>query len=90
MSQSYDVVISARADRDLQRLPEKIATACVKFIFEVLTKQPRRVGKPLRDELARFHCARRGIYRIIYRIDDNRHIVEIIHIDRRSKVYSSG
>lgn len=52
MSEPYQVQITARAARDLQRLPEKIATACVEFIFGPLVENSRRVGKPLRDELA--------------------------------------
>src|SRR6476659_6628203 len=32
----YAIRITARADRDLQRLPEKIAGACVEFIFGAL------------------------------------------------------
>ena len=31
MSEPYQVRITARAARDLQRLPEKIATACVEL-----------------------------------------------------------
>jgi hypothetical protein len=46
VSGPYQVQITARAARDLQRLPEKIAAACVKFIFGPLIVNPRQVGKP--------------------------------------------
>jgi mRNA interferase RelE/StbE len=87
VSEPYRVQITARAARDLQRLPEKIATACVEFIFGPLVENPHRVGKALRDELLGLHSARRGDYRVVYAIVGDRHRIEIVHIDRRSDVY---
>lgn len=87
MTEPYQVRITARADRDLQRLPEKIATACVEFIFGPLADDPNRVGKPLRDELVGLHSARRGDYRIVYEIDGDARRIDILHVDRRSDVY---
>ena len=66
MEKRYSIRVTARAERDLQRLPEKIATACVEFLFGPLADNPQRVGKPLRRELDGLHCARRGDYRVIY------------------------
>ncbi len=54
---------------------------------------PRHVGKPLRFELEGLHSARRGDFRIIYRIDQNHpdsHTnppVTIIAIEHRSDAY---
>jgi len=79
--------MTARADRDLQRLPEKIGTACVEFIFGPLLDNPQRVGKPLRDELAGLRSARRGDYRVVYAISEEPKRIEILHIGRRSDVY---
>jgi mRNA-degrading endonuclease RelE of RelBE toxin-antitoxin system len=87
VTEPYQVRITARADRDLQRLPEKIATACVEFIFGPLADDPNRVGKPLRDELVGLHSARRGDYRIVYEIDGDARRIDILHVDRRSDVY---
>jgi mRNA-degrading endonuclease RelE of RelBE toxin-antitoxin system len=87
VSEPYQVQITARAARDLQRLPEKIAMACVEFIFGALVANPPRVGKPLRDELVGLHSARRGDYRIVYAIVEDTRRIEILHIDRRSDAY---
>ena len=87
MSEPYAIRITARAYRDLQQLPEKIATACVEFIFGALAENPHRVGKPLRDELDGLHSARRGDYRVVYAIVDDVGTVDIVHIGRRSDVY---
>lgn len=68
-------------------MPEKIATACVEFIFGPLADNPRRAGGPLRAELVGLHSARRGDYRVIYGAAEDTLTVEVLHIDRRSDVY---
>jgi mRNA-degrading endonuclease RelE of RelBE toxin-antitoxin system len=83
VSGARQIRIAARAERDLARLPDKIATACVEFVFGPLAKEPYRVGRPLRGQLTGLYSARRGSYRIIYRIEDGDDHVEIIHIDHR-------
>ena len=87
MEERYSIRVTARAERDLQRLPEKMATACVEFIFGPLADNPQRVGKPPRGELGGLHSARRGDYRVIYGVVEDARTVEILHIDRRSDVY---
>lgn len=87
MSEPYRIQIAVRAERDLDRLPEKIGTACVEFIFGPLADNPQRVGRPLRGELAGMRSARRGDYRVLYTITDETHRIEIVHIGRRSDVY---
>jgi mRNA interferase RelE/StbE len=75
------------ARRCLARLPEKVASAAIEFIYGSLAEQPRRVGKPLKLDLAGQYSARRGDYRVIYRIDDDRRQVTIISIDHRADAY---
>lgn len=87
MGARYAIRVTARAERDLQRLPEKIAIACIEFIFGPLADSPQRVGKPLRGELGGLHSARRGDYRVIYGVVEDARTVEVLHIDRRSDVY---
>lgn len=72
------------AKRALARLPEKVAAAAVEFIYGALAENPHRVGKPLRRELEGLHSARRGDFRIVYRISD---IVTIMAIDHRADIY---
>jgi len=52
-----------------------------------LTENPRRVGQPLKLGLAGLHSARRGDYRVIYRIDDHLHAITIMAIEHRSDLY---
>ena len=49
--------------------------------------EPKRISRELRNELAGIHSARRGTYRILYRINDDKRTVTVIRIDRRRDVY---
>lgn len=83
----FEITFSASAQRDLRRLPEKISTAAVEFIYAGLASNPRRVGQELQLDLSDHYSARRGDYRIIYRIDDDAHTVLVVTIDHRSDSY---
>ena len=48
---------------------------------------PHRVGKPLFGPLADCHGARRGTYRIVYRIDEDNPAVHVLDIDHRTEIY---
>jgi mRNA-degrading endonuclease RelE of RelBE toxin-antitoxin system len=79
-----EITFSASAQGDLRRLPEKVATAAVEFIYSGLAENPRRVGHELQLDLADHYSGRRGDYRIIYRIDEPSHAVLIVTIDHRA------
>jgi mRNA interferase RelE/StbE len=68
-------------------LPLAVATAVAEFITGPLLDKPHVVGKPLASELAGYHSARRGAYRVIYRIDDDARVVHVVRIDHRADVY---
>ncbi|MBU8814105.1 type II toxin-antitoxin system RelE/ParE family toxin [Mycolicibacterium goodii] len=84
---AYTTKFTATARRDLDRLPPRILSAVIEFAFGDLARQPRKVGKPLRRELTGQHSARRGPYRLLYRIDDDTHTVWIHRVDHRSDAY---
>jgi mRNA interferase RelE/StbE len=73
--------------RSLQRIPEKASVAVVEFVYGALADEPTRVGRPLRWELEGLHSARRGDYRVVYRVDDHRHVVVIEAVAHRADVY---
>jgi mRNA interferase RelE/StbE len=70
-----------------KRLPEAVAAAVLEFCDAALAVNPHRVGKPLYGPLAGCHGARRGTYRIVYRIDEEGHIVHVLDVDHRSEIY---
>jgi mRNA-degrading endonuclease RelE of RelBE toxin-antitoxin system len=83
----YHVEVDGPARRSLGRLPHKIAAAIVEFITGPLAKDPHRLSKPLRGELASYRTARRGDYRVLLRIDEDRDTVLIVAIDHRAHIY---
>ena len=85
---SFRVVVTRVAARQLaDRLPESAAAACVEFIFGPLAENPRRVGAELRRPFAGQWRARRGEYRVRYRIDENDGVVYVLDVDHRRDVY---
>ncbi len=85
----FEIDWASGALRSLDRLPEKIATACIEFAYGGLAQNPHRVGRPLRFDLEGKHSAQRGDFRIIYEIDDDRDVATIVAIDHRSDIYRS-
>ena len=70
-----------------EKLPEAVAVACWEFMNGPLLENPQRVGKRLLPPLEDRHSARRGTYRVIYRIDEKNEIVTVVDVDRRRDVY---
>ncbi|WP_442542546.1 type II toxin-antitoxin system RelE family toxin [Arthrobacter sp. KN11-1C] len=88
MSPRYDVRFSRSAKRALTRdLPEKVAAAAFEFITGALSENPRRVGKQLQEPLFPLYSARRGEYRVIYRIVEDVVLIEIVSIAHRRDAY---
>lgn len=88
MTGPYEVVFSRSARRALEHeLPEKVAAAAFEFIVGPLRENPHRLGRPLREPLAPLFVARRGEYRVIYRILERRVVIEIITVMHRRDAY---
>lgn len=85
----YEIIFSATARRDLHKMPPRIVPAIIEFVYGDLARNPQRVGKPLERELTGFHSARRGPYRIVYLINEEKIVVELLRIDHRADVYRS-
>jgi mRNA-degrading endonuclease RelE of RelBE toxin-antitoxin system len=84
----YDLALGAAARRALaEDLSESVAAAIIEFITGALVTQPRVVGKPLHEPLSGVWAARRGAYRVLYRIDEPGRTVLVIRIDHRSDAY---
>jgi mRNA-degrading endonuclease RelE of RelBE toxin-antitoxin system len=83
----YDLLVTAPAQRALDRLPERVAAAIAELLTGDLLAAPRRVGKPLRRELAGIWSARRGSYRVLYEIDETEQRVVVLRIDHRADIY---
>lgn len=91
MSEPCGLVIKAQARRALERsLAPSVAFAAWDFIAGALRENPHRAGKPLVAPFQGEWSARRGHYRIRYRIDDDKRTVTVIDIADRSDIYYPG
>jgi mRNA interferase RelE/StbE len=83
----YAVIFSRQARRNLhENLPLDVAAA-METIDGPLATNPHRAGKPLDEPFDGYHSARRGTYRIISRINEDKHTVEIHSIRHRRDAY---
>ena len=89
MTDRYELGTAPPARRALaERLSIEVATAAADLITGPLLDSPRRVGKPLAAELAGIYSARLGQdWRVLYEIDEAKHVVIVLDIRHRSVVY---
>lgn len=88
VSGSEEVVFTRSARRALKiTLPKSVAAAVLEFIVGPLAGDPRRMGKRLREPLAPMYSARRGEFRVLYRIEDDRLVIQIVTIAHRRDAY---
>jgi mRNA-degrading endonuclease RelE of RelBE toxin-antitoxin system len=85
----YEIRFQPAARRAVShRLPEAVAAAVLEFCAAALAVNPHRVGKPLFGPLAGCHGARRGTYRIVYRVAEDTRTVHVLDIDHRADIYN--
>ena len=84
----YELVIAPTARRQLtETLPESVAFAAYEVIVGPLLDNPHRVGRRLRPPLDDRNSARRGTYRVIYRVDEADDRVIVVGVVRRADAY---
>lgn len=84
----HALAITPTARRQLtEYLPEAVAAAAYEFIVGPLLDNPHRVAKQLRPPLDDRHSARRGTYRVIYRIADVGRMVTVVDVAHRRDAY---
>lgn len=87
-AEPYELVVAGPAARAIaEQLPEAVAAAVIDLITGPLIENPHRLGRQLRDDLEGVWAARRGTFRILYRIDDAGHEVVVLQVDHRSSAY---
>ena len=84
----YRLVLAPGARRALsEALPAASAFAAWEFISGPLLERPRVVGAPLRAPFEGLWRARRGEYRVRYRIDEANQRVIVLDVDHRRDAY---
>jgi mRNA-degrading endonuclease RelE of RelBE toxin-antitoxin system len=84
----YELRTTSTVRRALsETLPEAVAAAAYEFIAGPLLADPHRIGKRLLPPMDDRHSARRGTYRVIYRIDDKERVVTVVDVAHRRDAY---
>jgi mRNA-degrading endonuclease RelE of RelBE toxin-antitoxin system len=84
----FTIVLAPGARRSLSdSLPAAAALAAWEFTSGALAEVPTRVGTPLRAPFEGQWPARRGEYRVRYRIDASEQRVVALDIDHRRDAY---
>jgi mRNA interferase RelE/StbE len=84
----YELRTTSTVRRALsESLPEAVAAAAYEFITGPLLADPYRIGKRLLPPMDDRFSARRGTYRVIYRIDDKARVVTVVDVAHRRDVY---
>jgi len=86
----FELVLTPPAIRAIRSgLPEAVAAAVLEFVTGALLENPHRVGTQLRGDLAGVRAARRGTYRVLYRINDAEGEVVVLRVEHRRDAYRS-
>ncbi len=81
----YSVYVKRSAEKEIRRLPAKVCVRVVTVIAE-LAEEPRPRGcEKLSGREA--YRVRVGRYRVVYTLEDDRLIVEVIKVGHRRDVY---
>ena len=84
----YELRTTSTVRRALsETLPEAVAVAAYEFITGPLLADPDRIGKRLLPSMDDRFSARRGTYRVIYRIDDKDRVVTVVDVAHRRDAY---
>lgn len=84
----YELRTTSTVRRALsETLPEAVAAAACEFITGPVLTDPQRIGKRLLPPMDDRFSARRGTYRVIYRIDDKARVVAVVDVANRSDAY---
>ena len=84
---SYSVVIKTSAAKELEAVEPRTVRVRIVSRIQRLAQTPRPHGsQKLAGEEERYRI-RQGAYRIVYSVDDERQVVEIVKIGHRREVY---
>ncbi len=87
-SDEYELILTPPAARAIAgQLPEPVAAAVIEFLTTAVVREPHRVGKLVRRELTGIWSARRGTYRILYRVREDTREVIVLRVEHRADVY---
>lgn len=84
---TWHVDFSPSAQRDLNQVSARVGPSLLEFIYSGIAENPQRRGKALRREIDGVWSARRGDYRVLYRIDEAGRTVQVLRVAGRGIAY---
>lgn len=86
--EAWRVTFAGPARRHISlQIPEAVAVAVLEFCATALASNPHRVGSELGDPFEGCRSARRGAFRVVYAIDEERREVRVLRVMHRADVY---
>jgi len=86
---SYRVVWRRSAERELRSLPREWIARVV-ALAESLADDPRPRGCRKLSGAERTYRFRTGDYRLVYTVEDDRLVIEVVRVGHRREVYRRG
>lgn len=82
----YTIVVSRIAEKQLEQLPKPAANAVWEKIRSLAT-DPRPKGCKKLQGYEREYRIRSGDYRVVYRVEDDVLVIEVIGVGHRKDIY---
>lgn len=85
----YNIEVLPEAEKTLRKLDKPKRERILKFLSEYLSKleNPRSIGEPLKGKLGEYWKYRRGDFRIICKIEDDKLLILVVRIGDRKEIY---
>jgi len=85
--EGYRLIIKPSASKELQAITDKDTLLRLIERIKLLQVKPRPSGSEKLAGRLSFYRVRQGNYRVIYSVDDQSHVVDIIKVGHRRDVY---
>ena len=83
----YSLTIKSSAAKELQRITDKAILNRLVERIKSLSIQPRPSGSEKLAGRSNLYRVRQGNYRVIYSVDDQSRVVDIVKVGHRKDVY---
>lgn len=83
----YSLSIKASAAKELEAIHEKATLSRLIEKIESLATQPRPLGSEKLAGRPNLYRVRQGNYRVIYSVDDQSRVIDVIKVGHRRDVY---
>lgn len=83
----YSLTIKSSAGKELQEVSDKVTLSRLIEKIKSLATQPRPPGSEKLAGRSTLYRVRQGNYRVIYSVDDQSRVVDVVKIGHRRDVY---